>query len=127
MRSSIRVPPHSSCMAYIEPRKRKNRATAFYVRWKDAHTGAAMHHKSDSHDDAKFLLTVLKAHDDLDKAHAAVVHDYGGKHTVSKMVPEHIPILTSADGYTASRYEGYVKKPLDGALGGRAAAGVEYS
>ncbi|NKX49370.1 hypothetical protein HER39_01990, partial [Arthrobacter deserti] len=113
-------------MAYIEPRKRKNGTTKYYVHWKEPLTGAAMHEKCDSLDDSKFLLTVLKAHDDLEKAHAAVVNFYGEKYTVSKMVREHIAILTSAAGYTVRRYEGYVKNHLDGALGERAAADVEY-
>lgn len=45
---------------------------------------------------------------------------------VSRMLLEHIAILTDADGYTVRRYEGYVRNHFNGNPGDRGAAEVEY-
>jgi len=47
---------------HIEDRKRKDGTVTYYVRWIDPDSKQRMAQKMPSHDSAKLLLTVLKAH-----------------------------------------------------------------
>lgn len=115
-------------MAYLEPRTRKNGMTAFYVRWRDKQTGEALSQKFDDEADARFLLTVLKAHDsDTDAAHRSAAEFYAETFTVSKMVSEHIELLTRVNGYTRQRYKGNLKNHLTDGLGSADAHLVGYA
>jgi site-specific recombinase XerC len=102
--------------------------TAFYVRWRDKQTGEALSQKFDDEADARFLLTVLKAHDsDTDAAHRSAAEFYAETFTVSKMVSEHIELLTRVNGYTRQRYKGNLKNHLTDGLGSADAHLVGYA
>ncbi|WP_142036725.1 hypothetical protein [Arthrobacter sp. SLBN-100] len=114
-------------MAYIEARKRKDGSVTHYVRWIDPDTKATVTQKMDSEVSAKFLLTVLKAHgNNVDAALANAIDHFSGVYTVTRMIEDHIGLLTSANGYTIRRYKGNLKCHIAATLGQRDAAEVEY-
>lgn len=60
-----------------------------------------------SEEDANFLLTVLNAHaNDVDAALNSARDHYKGIYTVTRMIEDHIALLTNANGYTIRRYKG---------------------
>lgn len=86
-----------------------------------------MSEKFDNHADARFLLTVLKAHDsDTAAALQNAVTFYAEIYTVSKMVQEHIDLLTGVNGYTIRRYRGNLKNHLTDGIGAMDALRVGY-
>jgi site-specific recombinase XerD len=114
-------------VAYIEARKRKDGSTTHYVRWVDPGTKATLTQKMDSEESAKFLLTVLRAHgNNVDAALANAIDHFSGVYTVSRMIEDHIGLLTSANGYTIRRYKGNLKCHIAETLGQMDAAEVEY-
>ncbi|GAA4054360.1 hypothetical protein GCM10023063_48710 [Arthrobacter methylotrophus] len=81
----------------------------------------------DSEESAKFLLTVLLAHGSNVGAALDSATDYfKGKYTVTRMIEDHIGLLTSANGYTVRRYKGNLKCHIAATLGQMDATEVEY-
>lgn len=116
-------------MAYVEPRTRTNGPTVFYIRWADSKTGRKLSQKfrQDQEADARFLLTVLKAHEsDTEAALTSARAHYGRIYTVSTMVDEHIGLLTGVTGYTVRRYRGDLRNHLTNGLGTLDASKVGY-
>ncbi|TSE15668.1 site-specific integrase [Arthrobacter sp. KBS0703] len=114
-------------MAQIEARKRKNGSITYYVRWIDPDTRQRMTQKMDSRESAEFLHTVLTAHGgDVGGALNAAREYYGGVYTVTRMIEDHIGLLTSANGYTVRRYKANLKSHIAQTLGTTDAARVEY-
>jgi hypothetical protein len=65
------------------------------VRWIDPDSRQAKAQKMPSEDSANLLLTVLKAHaNDIDSALESVKAHYRGVYTVSRMIENHISLLT---------------------------------
>ena len=86
-----------------------------------------MTQKMDSEENAKFLLTVLNAHgNNVEEALNSAKDFYGGVYTVSRMIEDHISLLTSANGYTIRRYKGNLKCHIAENLGAMDAMQVEY-
>ena len=86
-----------------------------------------MSEKLDNLADARFLLTVLKAHDsDTEAAHQNAATFYAETYTVAKMVKEHIDLLTGVNGYTIRRYRGNLKNHLTDGLGTMDAHQIGY-
>ncbi|WP_376955474.1 tyrosine-type recombinase/integrase [Arthrobacter methylotrophus] len=114
-------------MACIENRKRKDGTVTHYVRWIDPDTKTRMTQRMDSEESAKFLLTVLLAHGSNVGAALDSATDYfKGKYTVTRMIEDHIGLLTSANGYTVRRYKGNLKCHIAATLGQMDATEVEY-
>lgn len=114
-------------MANIEARKRKNGSVTYYVRWIDPDTKQRMTQKMDCKESAEFLLTVLHAHGgDVGRALDAAQDYFTGVYTVTRMIEDHIGLLTSANGYTVRRYKANLKNHIAPTLGTSDAAGVEY-
>lgn len=114
-------------MAYLDPRRRKNGSTAYYVRWKDPSTGKSESQQFADRDDAKLLLNILKAHDgDTGKALASTRAFYAEVYTVTRMIETHLDLRTNVSGYTIRRYRGYLKNHINDTLGAMDARKVEY-
>lgn len=128
MRRPPAVGPHSKSVAYLESRKRKNGKTAHYAIWIDAGSGKRMSQIFEGKNDAQFLVNVLNAHkSDTDAALQSARQAYGGAYTVEQMIADHVGLLTTANGYTIERYEGYVRNHINGGLGQLDAAKVGYA
>jgi integrase len=113
-------------VAYREDRKRKDGSVTYYVRWIDPDSRQAMAQKMPSEDSANLLLTVLKAHaNDIDSALESVKAHYRGVYTVSRMIENHISLLT-VGGYTIRRYRGMLRCHIADGLGTMDATKVEY-
>ncbi|WP_078108888.1 site-specific integrase [Arthrobacter sp. SRS-W-1-2016] len=113
-------------MAYIEDRKRKDGTVTHYVRWTDPDSKQRMAQKMPSKDSAKLLLTVLKAHgNNIDSALESVRAHYRGVYTVSRMIEDHISLLTHS-GYTIRRYRGMLRCHIADGIGTMDATKVEY-
>jgi hypothetical protein len=83
-----------SGMACIERRKRRSCSETYYVRWVDPESKSRMTQKMDSKENAKLLLSVLRAHGNNVDAALKSAKDYlGGVYTVSRMVEDHIDLL----------------------------------
>lgn len=94
-------------MAYRDSRQRKDGTVTHYVRWVDPATKKQRTQKVASEEDANFLLTVLNAHaNDVDAALNSARDHYKGIYTVTRMIEDHIALLTNANGYTIRRYKG---------------------
>jgi hypothetical protein len=113
-------------VAYIEGRKRKNGTVTYYVRWIDSDSRQGMAQKTPSEDSANLLLTVLKAHaHGIDSALESVKAHYRGVYTVSRMIENHISLLTVA-GYIIRRYRGMLGCRIADGLGMMDATKIEY-
>lgn len=112
-------------MAYIEGRKRKNGSVTYYVRWIDPDTRQGVAQKMPSKDGAELLLSVVKAHaNDIDAALESVAAHYRGIYTVSRMIEDHVSLLT-VGGYTIRRYRGMLGCHIADGLSTMDAAKVE--
>jgi hypothetical protein len=113
-------------VAYIEGRKRKNGSVTYYVRWIDPDTKQGLAQKTPSKDDAELLLAVLKAHaNDIDSALESVRAHHRGVYTVSRMIENHLSLLT-VGGYTMRRYRGMLRCHIADRLGTMDATKIEY-
>lgn len=102
----------------MEPRQRKNGKTAYYAIWIDARSGKRMSQIFAGKNDAQFLVNVLNAHkSDTDAALQSARQAYGSVYTVEQMIADHLGLLTTANGYTIERYEGYVRNHIRDGLG----------
>jgi integrase len=114
-------------MACIEKRKRKNGSVTYYVRWIDPGSRSRMTQKMESKEHAQLLLTVLNAHGcDVDSALMGTKDHFAGVYTVTRMIEDHIDLLTSASGYTIRRYKGNLRCHIADSLGVMDATAVEY-
>lgn len=114
-------------MAYLDARKRKNGATAYYVRWTNPSTGRNESQQFERRNEAKLLLSLLNAHDgDTGAALRSVSDFYSEAYTVTKMIEAHIELRTNVGGYTIRRYRGYLKNHINDGLGLMDATKVEY-
>lgn len=113
-------------MANIEGRKRKNGSVTYYVRWIDPDTKQGVAQMMPSKEDAELLLSVLKAHaNDIDSALESVKAHYRGIYTVSRMIENHVSLLT-VGGSTIRRYRGMLDCHIADGLGTMDATKVEY-
>lgn len=86
-----------------------------------------MTQKMESKEDAELLLTFLKAHGrDVGAALRSAKDHFGGVYTVTRMIEDHIDLLTSANGYTVRRYRGNLRRHIADSLGVMDASAVEY-
>lgn len=91
------VPCIVNRMAHIDERPRKNGSVTYYVRWIDPDSKGRMTQKMASKESAELLLTVLKAHgSDVDAALKSTKEHFSGVSTVTRMIEDHIDLLTSA-------------------------------
>ncbi|WP_411373308.1 hypothetical protein ACLH0K_09015 [Arthrobacter sp. MPF02] len=85
----------------------------YYVRWIDPESRNRMSQKVDSKENAELLRTVLNAHDNnIDAALKSTRDHFSGVYTVTRMIEDHIDLLTSANGYTLRRYKGNLRRPF---------------
>lgn len=118
---------HSAFVAYRDSRQRKDGTVTHYVRWVDPATKKQRTQKVASEEDAKFLVTVLNAHaNDADAALSSARDHYKGIYSVTRMIEDHIALLTNANGYTIRRYKSNHKCHIADALGTLDASKVEY-
>lgn len=76
---------------------------------------------------AEFLLTVLLAHgSNVGNALDSAQEYFRGRYTVTRMIEDHIALLTDADGYTVRRCKGNLRCHIAGTLGQLDATEVEY-
>lgn len=114
-------------MACIERRKRKDGSVALYVRWIDPDTKKRMTQRVGDEESARFLLTVLTAHESrVGDALESAQNYFRGVYTVTRMIEDHIELLTDADGYTVRRYKGNLRCHIADGLGQMDATEVEY-
>lgn len=100
---------------------------AHYVRWVDPESKKQMTQKMDSEESANFLLTVLNAHgNDVGAALTNAKDYYGGVYSVSRMIEDHIALLTGVNGYTVRRCKANLKCHIADNLGMMDATKVEY-
>ncbi|WP_051427553.1 hypothetical protein [Arthrobacter sp. H20] len=114
-------------MPNIEKRPRKDGSTAHLLRWVDKKTGKRRTQRFDEVKDAEFMMTVLEAHDlDTSLALSSAQKHFMGAYTVTKMVEDHIDLLTNANGYTIRRYKGQLAKHLTPTIGRIDVLEVDY-
>ena len=118
---------HIAFVAYRDSRQRKDGTVTHFVRWVDPATKKQRTQKVASEDDANFLVTVLNAHgNDVDAALNSAKDHYKGIYTVTRMIEDHIALLTNAKGYTIRRYKSNHKCRVADTLGTLDATKVEY-
>lgn len=84
-------------MACIEERPRKKGSVTYYVRWIDLEFRTRMSLKVDLKVNAQVLCTVLNAHgNNADAALKTTQHHFSGVYTVTRMIEDHIDLLTLA-------------------------------
>ena len=112
-------------MAWVEPRKLSNGATAYKVIWRSEGKRESMTADNAAH--AQLIKKILDANgNDFTKAQRIIDEQLDTGPTVKQMIQRHTDLITNATVYTIKRYESAIKNHFSGHLGSLKVSRVQH-